>query len=483
MASKPYDNRILDYTSAHLIPISQGDVAIYEESQYLIHTVNLTELHDTAFQLSEISSKFSDVPTYRDIIKQQQIEIFHILKTIEIPKIKKRSIDFLGSALKFVAGVPDHEDYMLLLTKQNFLITNNNNQIKINSAFENRINEVTSQLDTLKNAILSKINNKDNKTPYFEAIVNRNNLIINYLNNLVLSITLAKNNLINPLIFDENEMNKIIDLENVKISLSDIIYVSKVKILQNQNSLHYIVKIPKLNQICKYVKIFPVSHNDKIVKLEVNEAAKCESHSFPISQCIQTTTVQVCKPTNATCLNDILNSHSANCHTESSHDLAKVQRPLEGVIILNDVISTKIDNVTVSGTFLVSGAESIIINGTVFKLKEDTINMEAHPPRMVALTYLEHDDRLSLPYLHSIHIANNAKIQTITEEINFNNIIMWVIVAIFGLATILTLASYVAKIFRNRCCAPKRATRVTAREMEEIIENIRREPVEDDLEN
>lgn len=85
-------------------------------------------------------SKFADAPMYRDILKLQHEEIAHILRTLEIPRRHVRSLDFLGSALKFIAGNPDHDDYELLLTKQHFLIENNNKQNKINSVLEQQIN-------------------------------------------------------------------------------------------------------------------------------------------------------------------------------------------------------------------------------------------------------------------------------------------------------------------------------------------------------
>ena len=194
---------------------------------------------------------------YREVLNTQHSEIEHIMKTLEITTRHVRSLDFLGSALKFVAGTPDHQDYSALLNKQNMLIENNNLQTKINSALQNKINEITIQLNAIKKGFND--NNEiavTEKIPIFEFLANRNNLIIKCLNNLVFSIVLVENELINPLILDEIDIDRIFDFENLPISISNLLLASKVKVLQNDHVIHYILKIPKVSKYCK--NIYPV---------------------------------------------------------------------------------------------------------------------------------------------------------------------------------------------------------------------------------
>ena len=106
----------------------------------------------------------------------------------------------MGSTLQFVAATPNYEDYEILL--KNFI--RNNKKSKINLALQNRINELTNQINPSfgTNAFLN-----DNKSIFFEYLGNliinylnqnnlKNKLIINYLNYSSLPVVLGKNNLI-----------------------------------------------------------------------------------------------------------------------------------------------------------------------------------------------------------------------------------------------------------------------------------------------
>ena len=53
---------------------------------------------------------------------------------------------------------------------------------------------------------------------------------MNYLNNIALSIVVAKNNLINPFILDEKEIRKFIDLEYTQVSLSNVLTTAKINV-------------------------------------------------------------------------------------------------------------------------------------------------------------------------------------------------------------------------------------------------------------
>lgn len=267
--------RILDYSVAHIIPVANGNVAIYKDYLYLIHTINISDFRAMMQQSIDFLPRFAESPMYRDLLKQQHEEISHILRTLQIPKRHVRAINFLGSALKFIAGNPDHDDYKFLLTRQHFLIENNNKQNKINSAIQDKINEITDQINIMKKSFISNSLLQADKTPVFQFLVNRNNLMINYLNNIVLSIVLAKNKLINPLILDDTDVDNLIENENLQVSISNLLLVANIKVLQNDNVLHYVLKLPKISELCIFLNLYPVSHNYTIVKLPMT-AAGCE---------------------------------------------------------------------------------------------------------------------------------------------------------------------------------------------------------------
>lgn len=420
--------------------------------------------------------KFPNPSVYRDILSQQHEEIAHIMKTLQIPIRHARSIDFLGSALKFVAGTPDHDDFAMLLTKQNTLIDNNNKQNKINSALQNRINELTNQINYINRHFSNNYEIKlIEKIPLFEFLSSRKNMITNFLNNIVLSIVLAKNDLINPLILDDIDFENLNKNENLPISISNLLLVTKIKVLQNSNVIHYILKVPKLSEYCTFLKIFPVSHSNKIVKLSVKNAAKCNHVTYPVSECVKTTTANICKPVVASdCTYELLNNDSASCPTENSHHLPPIQIIEDGTIILNDVYPTTIEekqNMTIEGTILIEFNKSIKINDTVFNAKKNNTTLEAHPPKIMSMTFLDHEDKMSLPYLHKLNIENTNQIQSMSENLETHTTLWWSTIIMIIIIVIFIIIFFIFKLVTGR----KRGSRqesISAEQIANIIANI-----------
>jgi len=74
---------------------------------------------------------------------------------------------------------------------------------------------------------------------------------ITELENLITSITLAKINLLSPVILDDIDVREITNEHLTNVSVADVLAVSKVKIFQNNNLLYFLVKFPKPKVVCK----------------------------------------------------------------------------------------------------------------------------------------------------------------------------------------------------------------------------------------
>lgn len=112
-----------------LLLINLNEVYIFQQSEYLYHITNLTEI----IKPFETTVNSGYKPTSEE-------EITTILKTnnmieqLKEHKITKRSIDFLGKIIKYVYGNPDHDDLIAITSTLNKLIEMNNKQIIINKA-------------------------------------------------------------------------------------------------------------------------------------------------------------------------------------------------------------------------------------------------------------------------------------------------------------------------------------------------------------
>lgn len=119
---------IIDYTHSDYIPISDGEVVLWDTYGHLKHVINLTEYSI----LVEESYQFLHIFPASHMINLLEADFDHInqlLKTISIQPRVTRSIHFLGTALKVIAGTPDFDDFQTTNIKIEELIDANKQQV------------------------------------------------------------------------------------------------------------------------------------------------------------------------------------------------------------------------------------------------------------------------------------------------------------------------------------------------------------------
>lgn len=409
----------MDYSGAHFIATTEGDVATFTEYDYLVHRTNLSEYESLIRETDYILKTMTDA-RMSALIKEQIREIERLLTILQANRRHARSLDILGSALKFIAGTPDHSDLEVLTANEKALTENNNKQAVINSVLQERINDIT---DRVNNIMERKGSNsiQEEELILFELIIERNGNTISFLNSLALSIVLAKENIINPVIFDNIEDTDIKKSGKVPISISNILKCSNISIFQNSSIIIQIVKYPVLTNLCKFLKIYPVIQNNSILKLDINQASKCDEWAIPVKDCTSMGSTNICRKANDTCLFQLLNNNTASCLTQSADHIPPVQRISEESILLNDVLNTSVsetDTITVNGTVLITFSESVSINGTIYnKEHKQRKFVEPHPPKILDVLKNSHETKISLPYLHKINLKNYELISNLQENI------------------------------------------------------------------
>jgi len=110
--------------------------------------------------------------------KLLSIDIAHLrdmLDSLSVHHRVARSLDFLGTALKVVAGTPDAEDFENIKFTEARLIDAHKSQIEINTKTQVRINELT---DTV-NQLLKISKDKQIDTGHlYEMLLTRNRIIV-----------------------------------------------------------------------------------------------------------------------------------------------------------------------------------------------------------------------------------------------------------------------------------------------------------------
>jgi len=115
-----------------------------------------------------------------------------------------RSLDFLGTALK-VVGTPDASDFLKIKITEAQLVESNSRQIIINSETQKQINRLT---DTINKIINARKNDLVDTPHLFEA---RNKMLFTEIKNLILTITLAKSNIVSPTILDHADLKSLVE--------------------------------------------------------------------------------------------------------------------------------------------------------------------------------------------------------------------------------------------------------------------------------
>ena len=71
-------------------------------------------------------------------------------------------------------------------------------------------------------------------------------MLINEIQNLMLTITLAKANIINPTIFDHDDLKSVLIEHPTEIPIVSLMEASSIKILQSENIVHVIIEYPRI---------------------------------------------------------------------------------------------------------------------------------------------------------------------------------------------------------------------------------------------
>jgi len=383
-----------------------------------MHETNLTNYEAIVQETLNISEHLLDSGGKTALYLDAQ-EIIHLMSIIRVHHRQARSINILGTALKYVAGTPDADDFSFIKSIQDRLADNNERQFQINSEFQNKINNITDMINKLvevnKNSLSDNIN-------FLELVLHRNRIVIAELNNVMYSISLAKLNIVNPALLNTNEINSVIFKENFdNVSVSDVLNVATVKAIQSENVLYFLVKYPKIKNVCNKISVFPVVRDEIIVNLETDTVAKCGHRIQPLQNCQKSAFSFFCEILyNATCIESLFSNLTATCKTLTAHHIPSIQILNEGVIILNNKFAEVREDsgpfVTVNGTFAIFFDDSVTVNGLIYFNHKKNSFMSPEAPMSQRVNFSDHISLLSLPYLDHVSSRNLNHINQLKQE-------------------------------------------------------------------
>jgi len=407
--------RITDFSHAKYIPVVDGDVLVFEHRNCLRHSSNLSDYIYMVDETKKLSASFPQ-SHMRKLLDVDTDHLVNLLSVLKIHHRIARSLDFLGTALKVVAGTPDASDFLKIKMTEAQLVDSNSRQININSETQIQINKLT---DTV-NRIIKARNNDLVDTPHlYEALLARNRMLATEIQNLILTITLAKANIVNPTILNHADLSSLIEQNTPIVSLLE---ASKIRVLQSDSIIHILIAYPRVKVKCKKVLVYPVSHYQTILRLDEDTLAECEEDTFSVTECVETTHDTFCERSRRdTCARSLHAGNTAQCHTQSNH-LRAVMPIDDGIVIINEATARVSTDggpeVLVKGTHLITFEQSATINGTEFVNLRKAINKQPGVARSPLLNIVGHDPELSMPLLHRMNNDNLRFIQGFKDEVD-----------------------------------------------------------------
>lgn len=215
----------------------------------LIHNINLQLYQDILNRLKDENNKMNETTIIKGIIAFELEKIRIQLNELKGPETArlKRSINWIGSAWKWIAGSPDATDWNEIMRSQDSLVSNNNLQYKINSEISTKTQELLRTINgiiTTTNDILGyNIQAKSS-----QEIQHKVTILKEDVGELVRACQMAKAKVVNTNLLNKEEVNQLIgELDVLPYSnIIEAIEYSEPSIYTNGTHLLYILSMPKV---------------------------------------------------------------------------------------------------------------------------------------------------------------------------------------------------------------------------------------------
>lgn len=411
------------------------------------------EMH--AFISKNVSSHESLYPFLIHDLEQIQNHINRLKPSNKI----KRSLNFIGSAWKWVAGSPDHDDLKILSHKINNVLQNNNRQIIINRATTDKLKELTN----VTNAIIKLIKSNENlRNERMLVIRSKINILKEEIINIDYAVQWAKANIINSFILSNSETNIVKDIlrkDNMPyLSIEEILEFSDVRIATNRTNIIYIINVPLTdNEKCINLLAKPIKKGIYVNEINYESILNCKTKIFGIKdKCKVYNDLTICMEknlidiSNSSCIPYLLKSQPSSCKKINNQHIPTVEEIGSGTLLLNQYNGTiNIDDneVNLTGTFIIQYHNtSITADGKIYT-SEEVSKIKPLPALLQPWSNKsEFEEVLSLKMIKDLHINNTKFIQLLELENNVKHIGSYTL----SIIAIIIFITLVVKLYRKK---------------------------------
>lgn len=452
--------QIHDITNnAGALILQRGEGRVIAGYDRLLHVIDFSQFEISILIIENAVNKLKNSSSdFSNIIKFKLNEIKFIFNTLNAkPNRSKRSINILGTAIKYVTGNLDADDLQTInynldkIRKSgNVLIDENNKQIKVNSKFENRLNLINENIRKQEN-ILNSILKNDNyilTENHKISIIFQLDTFLENFKNIEYAILLAKVNIINKFVMTPKEIETIVqELKSQGLDingLDDASSYMSTTVLHRGTSTIICVNIPRLTPtVYKKVIIEPLPLSNQTVKLTHKEVLFNAEQVLAItSKCQGDDQTTICERRQLMVINEnpcetsILRGQKGQCSFLEKPPTLEIRMIAPGTLLviavqqdvpINSTCGIKTTKLT--GIHLVTFQNcSLYIKNELFENYEFRFKQASILPlQLTRIKTLHIEKHVNLSALHELHLENRRQLETV----NFNHKI--------GLASISTI--------------------------------------------
>lgn len=460
--SKSQSLEIKNLMDDPILLLKLNDCRLQTGSIKIVHPINLTSLENNVFLFVKLARQIDREIPISNLILQKSKELVNNLHHIKPMKSRRsKRWDTLGATWKWIAGSPDAEDLRIINTTMDKLISQNNQQTKINNIINSRIDETMTTVNKLieqqstENKILLAEMDAITLLLYMETT---NNILVELEDTILRTrINLANSRLLT--------LKEILALETLLYQQGirtqfpeEALNYAKPKIATKNDLLLYILEIPKVTENCDIIQIIPLTIQNSVITHLPSYVVRSGKNLFSTTKPDNIIQQDVfLTPLKDSCSRNIIQGRESHCNA-TFEDRTRIALITSNKVLINNGKELHMKsncgphNRTLNGNFILTFHNcSVQIAEQIFTSEELVSNTReiqgAFPNLAIKWNIAKHHD---VPNIHNQTIHNRMQLEYIKlTQYRQKNLLM----AIFGglsAATVAIISLIVLCLFRKR---------------------------------
>lgn len=442
----------------------------------MIHRINLKSLEDNIDHVEKNMKLFKTIEHLEQTLWEKTTLARTKLRSLIPHRTKRGLINALGTAIKFITGNPDNNDLEImqeslgiLKTQENKLVNNQMKQIKINTLFESKINNITDSIRKISLKISKEYNTVQGLRSDLEFVnlIWNTDKIIHILEDIEEQIELARVGLINKNILSLEEKLEISEkLKKQKLNLNyldEIFQYTSASIGISGNQAALLVKTPILDsRTYDLLGLHTLRINESRIDTYINMVTKHGNVVY-----YQPTECDICDndyPIEDECIYKILTQQKPTCPLIKSKQTTQIKEIKQGIILIDTTETMEVKD-SCGNSRMVNDATIIETENCTIKVRNFTFHGqpdETHQDEYLIPIYSKPlpEGNLTIPDDESL-ILRIQNLEELSEvQLSSHNTHQWVTIGGSTLL-ILTFVCFFSIYLYKKARKRKDATKIT----------------------